>query len=150
MGAHLGTYLTAQHKTPKVTTRYSKERFSIVVSVWNWVNIYLQQSGGGGAPTCAQPLILARYYLSSQGMTDPHKVYIYIHTWSPKHPMFSGCLVKQPSPKQRFGIIQLKQPFFMDVSGSRYIKGIIYIYHETSFISDYTVKIMATTSLQAF
>ncbi len=32
-------------------------------------------------------------------------------SWNPKQLLKNGCLVKQPFPMQRFGIIQLKQPF---------------------------------------
>ena len=32
-------------------------------------------------------------------------------TWNPKQPFINRCLVKQPFPMQRLGIIQLKQPF---------------------------------------
>ena len=32
-------------------------------------------------------------------------------TWYLKQPVLNGCLVKQPFPIERFGIIQLKQPF---------------------------------------
>ena len=34
-----------------------------------------------------------------------------IPTWNPKQPFINRCLVKQPFPMQRLGIIQLKQPF---------------------------------------
>ena len=32
-------------------------------------------------------------------------------SWNPKQPFINGCLVKQPSFMQWFGIIQLKHPF---------------------------------------
>ena len=32
------------------------------------------------------------------------------NSWNPKQPVLNGCLVKQPFPKSRFGIIQLNQP----------------------------------------
>ena len=46
-----------------------------------------------------------------------------LYTWYPQQHiiLFNRCLVKHPFVMQWFWVIQLKQPFQVDVSGSRYL-----------------------------
>ena len=74
--------------------------------------------------------------------------------WYPKQPVLNGCLVKQPFPKQRSGIIQLKQPsinrcFMFQVHIDNMIIILIYIYFYRSYLHAYpTFNLRAVTSFK--
>ena len=55
-------------------------------------------------------------------------IYVYINTWKSKQPLFNGCFVKQSFFMERFGIIQLKQPFINGCLGFQVYVNIYHIY----------------------